>query len=210
MSIFAGILADGSLQPPILYGISARQLFPALNPEQYLEKLFQTRVQIIQWREKDLPRELNLPLIRRGAELGRQTGKLFVVNTLISDAWNALADGAHLTGRQDETQALATIPDRSRRFVIGKSVHSSSEARNADTAGVDYLLLAPILPTLSKRSSNPTLGWEGLREICELVGCPVFALGGVTLEDAGRSIDSGAVGIAGISWLASEIEQLTS
>lgn len=207
LSIFAGTLARGRFVPPVLYGISSRTLFPQFTPEEYLEKLFQTQAQIIQWREKDLSPESNLPLIQRGVELGRETGKLFVVNTFFDLAWKAGADGVHLTGQQDEVQTLEGISRKRSRFLVGKSVHSLSEALKADEAGVDYLLLAPVQSPLSKVSASPALGWQGLREICDKVSCPVFALGGITLEAEKRCIECGAVGVAGISWMAGQIDR---
>lgn len=95
--------------------------------------------------------------------------------------------GLHLPG----TEAVA--PWR-RRFagILGKSCHNRAEANHALAEGADYVLLSPIFsPTSKPEDRRPPLGLEVLRK-----GRGIYALGGITPENAGRCIDAGASGVA--------------
>ena len=43
------------------------------------------------------------------------------------------------------------------------------------------------------------LGWENMASLIEQVNIPVFALGGLRLDDIDRVVNAGGQGIAGIS-----------
>ena len=73
------------------------------------------------------------------------------------------------------------------------------EARAAQLAGADFAVAAPVFDPLSKPAYRRPLGIEVLRRICLAVKLPVFALGGVTWQNAAECIAANAAGIAGIS-----------
>jgi thiamine-phosphate diphosphorylase len=177
---FNDILGKHNLQSPILYGISNRRAFPNLEPLSYLEVLFQTRADIVQWREKDLPAEQNRIFVQRGVRLASETGKLFFVNSLLEVALEEDADGAHLTSSQDVGEARR-VRDcfGAGQSLLGKSVHTLPEAERAEVEGVDYILLGPIFDPLSKRSDRLPLGRKTLQETVETLSIPVIAIGGI-------------------------------
>jgi 8-oxo-dGTP diphosphatase len=63
---------------------------------------------------------------------------------------------------------------------------------------VDFVVLAPILPTSTHPDATP-LGWEQMTALIEQVNIPVFALGGLNLQDVDQILHAGGQGIAGIS-----------
>ena len=193
----------------MLYGITDRRSFSFLSPEEYLELAFRTRASLLQLREKDL-REGELGrLLRHGVRLARRTGKLLLVNSATSLALAEQADGVHLTSRQSVSKAVQRRRESGRKdFLVGKSVHSVAEAVRAESEGVDYVLLSPIFPPISKQSHLPELGWSGLREAAQMLYIPVIALGGVDESTEPEIFSTSALGAAGISWLKREIEQL--
>ncbi|HXF95281.1 MAG TPA: thiamine phosphate synthase [Gemmatimonadales bacterium] len=79
---------------------------------------------------------------------------------------------------------------------IGMSVHDLDEARAAQAAGADYLLLGPVYATAT-HPDRPPLGPERLAEVAEL-GLPVIAIGGVTPREIPRLRAAGAYGVAAI------------
>ncbi len=209
MPTFNDILGKHNLQSPILYGISNRRAFPNLEPLSYLELLFRTPADIVQWREKDLPAELNRSFVQRGVRLASETGKLFLVNSLLEMALEEEADGAHLTSSQDVGEARR-VRDRfgARQSLLGKSVHTLSEAVMAEAEGVDYLLLGPIFDPLSKRSDRMPLGCLALQEAVQTLSIPVIAIGGIDESNFEEVFKTGASGAAGITWMHREVERL--
>lgn len=192
------------------YGITQRRLLPELDLDRYLELAFRTSADIVQWREKDLPVEVNRSLLGQGRKLARQTGRRLVVNGDVQLALELGLDGVHLTSTQNAATVLKALP-RPRTLWVGQSVHSCAEALTAAQAGVDYLLAAPVFAPISKQSDGPCLGLAGLNDICRVARIPVIALGGITPAHWDRlSAIPGVIGIAGISWFTEELRALAA
>lgn len=105
------------------------------------------------------------------------------------------ADGIHLSSAK--LLACHTRPlDQSK--VVGASCHTLEELRHAEFIGVDFVTLSPVLPTTS-HPGQAHLGWEQFRTWACSVKLPVFALGGVDLQNLQQAIAHGAVGIAAIT-----------
>jgi thiamine-phosphate pyrophosphorylase len=83
--------------------------------------------------------------------------------------------------------------------LIGISVNTLEQAKAAESGGADYLGVGPVYFTSSKDKLPTILGLEGLRSFGEKVQIPILAIGGITAENAGDVISSGADGIAVIS-----------
>ena len=76
---------------------------------------------------------------------------------------------------------------------IGVSVRSMAEAKIAANGGADFLVAGPVF-----RATG--LGLESLRNIVQL-GIPVFAIGGIGVEQIGPVRQAGAWGVAAVSAL---------
>jgi thiamine-phosphate pyrophosphorylase len=70
------------------------------------------------------------------------------------------------------------IPDN---FLLGCSVHSPEEAREAEQLGAAYLFAGHVYATDCKKGLPPR-GPGFLREVCESVSIPVYAIGGMRIE----------------------------
>lgn len=84
--------------------------------------------------------------------------------------------------------------------VEGVSVHSLDEAKTAERLGADYLIAGHIFPTECKKDLPPK-GLDFLSLICSKVKIPVYAIGGITPENAGSCVAAGASGICVMSSL---------
>lgn len=72
--------------------------------------------------------------------------------------------------------------DGKRNFnLIGASIHSVEEAKKAEKLGASYLTAGHIYETGCKPDLAPR-GLEFLREVCQSVDIPVYAIGGIHLE----------------------------
>ena len=107
------------------------------------------------------------------------------------------ADGVHL-GQGDLPLDLARKimgPDK----LIGISTHNPDQVREATAGKPDYLGFGPIFKPGSKQDHDPVVGLEGLRAMRRLTSMPVFAIGGIQIEQAGEVMRAGANGVAVIS-----------
>ena len=77
------------------------------------------------------------------------------------------------------------------------SAHSREELRVAERIGVDYAVVGQVRPSTS-HPGRPGLGWAGLAELLAATPLPVYAIGGLGIDDVAAARDHGAVGVAGI------------
>jgi len=126
-----------------------------------------------------------------------KAGVLFIVNDRCDLALAVDADGVHL-GQGDLPLDLARRvmgPDK----LIGISTHNLDQVRDATAGKPDYLGFGPIFTPGSKQDHDPVVGLEGLRAMRRLTSLPVFAIGGIQIDQAGEVMRAGANGVAVIS-----------
>jgi thiamine-phosphate diphosphorylase len=126
-------------------------------------------------------------VVERGAGI-RELRVTFVVNDDLDAAVALRADGVHL-GQADFGAEVA----RRAGLLLGRSASTLEEALALEA---DYLGVGPVWRTPSKSDAAAPLGLSGLRSICEAVGVPVIAIGGVDASNAADCIRAGAVGVA--------------
>ena len=147
-------------------------------------------VRLIQVREKgmvaDALRDFAAEVVRRAHAAGARV----VLNGDSMLAREVGADGVQLTAAQ-----LMALDARPEFELVSASCHDREELEKAAALGLDFVVLSPVLPTLSHPGA-PTLGWEGFAALAAGMPMPVYALGGLAeknMEDAWRH---GAHGIA--------------
>jgi thiamine-phosphate pyrophosphorylase len=161
----------------------------------------------IQIREKDLSGKdcssLTREALQRAAKSSaRKTAPpRILVNDRLDVAISEGAAGVHL-GENGLPLAGAKrlVENRGNRkdFLMGISCHSLEAATAATSGGADYLFYGPIFVTPSKAAFGAPQGLEELAQICRSVSIPIFAIGGITLENAADCLAAGASGIAAI------------
>ncbi|MDQ3285335.1 MAG: thiamine phosphate synthase [Actinomycetota bacterium] len=151
-------------------------------------------VDIVQLRDKRASREELLPLALELKEICERADALFTVNDDVELARLSGAHGVHL-GQEDEPTANARGV-LGPGIMVGRSVSSVEEAREAVRAGADYLGVGTIYATPTKpeeEAAGPAL----VREISGAeIPVPWFAIGGITLETAREMAEAGAPGFA--------------
>lgn len=151
---------------------------------------FAAGLDYLQIREKHLTSGELFRLASAAAALARN-GKL-LVNDRLDVALASNAGGVHLPAGRPPAASLRGLTPKG--FLIGVSCHSAEEVERAAREGADFAVLGPVFPSPGK--SDP-LGLPPL-EAAARSAIPVFALGGVTLENARLCLQAGARGIAGI------------
>lgn len=147
-------------------------------------------VDYIQIREKDLPTRSLLELARTAVSLTKNTRTAILVNGRADIALAAGARGVHLPGN-------SLRPSVVRKLVsfVSVSTHSLEDVERAARENADLVLFGPVFSSPGKGSG---VGLDELARVCRSTNLPVFALGGVTYENAPECVQAGASGIAGI------------
>ena len=140
---------------------------------------------LIQLREKDLA---DAELRALAAQLRDALGGAPIVINDCPQLARELGLGLHLPA------ASASAVERPP--LLGRSVHSSAEARRAIRDDVDYAVVGTIFPTGSK-PGHAGDGLAHLRALAEqLSPIPAYAIGGIDAENAAAAIAAGAHGVA--------------
>jgi thiamine-phosphate pyrophosphorylase len=146
-------------------------------------------VDYIQVREKDLEAKALYELVSRVRDAAAGTVTKVLVNDRVDVAVAAGIDGAHLPGNGLPANRVRGLV----RF-LGCSVHSIEEAIRAERAQADFVVFGPVFQSPGKIP----LGVDALRQVVEAVHLPVLAIGGITHDNEGTVLKTGAAGIAAI------------
>ena len=155
-------------------------------------------VEMIQIRAKQLSARALAELVR--SALVNAAESKILVNTRADIALACGAHGVHLPAASMSPADVRRISPAG--FLIGVSCHTIDELRAAEREGADFAVYGPLFPSVTKALTP--IGLDAFREAASSVRFPVYALGGVTRENAGACIQAGAAGIAGISLFAQE------
>ena len=159
----------------------------------------QQGVRLIQLRARDLTDVDYLALAKQVIAVQEQ-GAAVLLNTSLENFKQTNAVGIHLN-----SQRLMQIQRRpvSLDKLLSASVHNEQELRQAKTIDVDMILVSPVLPTHSHPDAA-AIGWQRFADLVAKANCPVYALGGMHIDDIATAQIHGGRGIAGISsfWTA--------
>jgi thiamine-phosphate pyrophosphorylase len=109
------------------------------------------------------------------------------------------ADGVHLGLKDWSITDARTLLGHSK--IIGGTANTLEDVLQRVEENCDYIGLGPFQFTTTKEKLSPILGLEGYRHICsELkkrkISTPIYAIGGITLEDVNGIMETGVHGIA--------------
>jgi len=183
---------------PILTGLGLSPIYAITNLKELGESLFFERLKtalgnglmMIQVRENQLsPQGLRL-FSEYVIELAAPYEAKVFINSDIDTAQQLGATGVHLS-----SQKLMQLQTKPEGLLCGASCHNLSELSRAADLGLDYVMLSPVQATLSHLDAQP-LGWAAFNQFVSGYSLPVFALGGMQMEDLHTARQNGAHGIA--------------
>ena len=178
----------------LLYAVTDRTWSGEQTLYEQVEAALKGGVTCVQLREKELDEAAFLQEAKDICALCRRYHIPFIVNDNVDIAVACGADGIHV-GQEDMVagEVRRRVGDA---MILGVSVHTVDEARQAVHDGADYLGLGAVFPTSTKADADQMTS-ETLRDICSAVDVPIVAIGGINRDNllslAGSGVDGAAL-----------------
>lgn len=157
-----------------------------------IERICSKGPQAVLIREKDLSGEEYARLAGKAGEICRKYHIPCVYHTYLEEARQSGTKNIHLPlpmlREYAENFALSEFES------VGVSVHSVEEAKEAVRLGASVLTAGHVYATDCKKGLAPR-GLSFLREVCQSVELPVYAIGGIHTDEQVREVmECGAAG----------------
>ena len=185
----------------LLYAVTDRAWVGRQTLLEQIEDALRGGVTLVQLREKDLPQPDFIREAAQATALCHRYGIPLIVNDSLEVALESGADGVHV-GIED--QPVAEIRRRvGKDWIIGATAKTVEQARAAQAAGADYLGVAAVFPSPTKKNAI-RITTQQLREICSSVAIPCVAIGGISRENLPTLAGGGMAGFALVSAIFSQ------
>ncbi|MGR9052589.1 MAG: Nudix family hydrolase [Gammaproteobacteria bacterium] len=158
-----------------------------------LKHILAQGIKLVQARLKNTPSAKAAEFIELARRQCRAAGAELLINSSVAGAQTLAADGLHLTSRD-----LSMLTERPKvAGWLAASCHNIEELHKARRLGLDFVVLAPVLPTTTHPGAK-TLGWAQFSELAAQAGMPVYAMGGLAKDDLDKVQRAGGHGVSGI------------
>lgn len=153
----------------------------------------------IQLRFKNKPHNQVLTLAEQVKTLTEQYNSTLIINDSIDIANYVNADGVHL-GLQDADISLARSILGSDK-IIGGTANTFQHIKQRVAEKCNYIGLGPFRYTETKQNLSPILGLAGYHSIMSQISTeestiPIYAIGGIQLDDIDAILNTGIYGVA--------------
>ena len=172
-------------------------------------QLVQGGVDILQLRAKEHSKLEIVRCAQAMLPLTKAAGIPLIINDHPDLLREVDAEGCHV-GQEDFSVAEAR--DLAGRIcIVGRSTHSTEQARAAQRERADYIGFGPLFPTATKPLAKE-IGLSEIRTLHEEVQLPIFVIGGVKLRNLGEIIHAGARRVCMVSdlLLATDVAKQTA
>lgn len=189
-----------ALQNARLYGICDLGYLKLEEAVTASRKLLSGGCGILQLRAKGHEPEGLRGLANELRELCVEFSVPFIINDHLSLAQDCRAHGLHLG--QDDGSLSEARAQLGPEVIMGRSTHSSEQARQALAEGADYIGFGPLFPTPTKKG-RPGIGLDHIGEMQREVGSkiPAFCIGGIKPANLRAVKEAGAQRIVVVSHL---------
>ncbi len=153
---------------------------------------------IVILREKDMSEEEYIDLSHKVIDICNKSDTLCILHYFKNAAIRIGHRAIHMPLAAFEAM---TEKEKLNFDVIGVSIHSVTDALNAEKKGASYVTAGHVFVTDCKKGLEPR-GLKFLSEVCAAVKIPVYAIGGIEDKNAGLCIEAGASGVCMMSgWM---------
>lgn len=181
---------------PKIYPILDSSFLPAEGREEFLRKLGMSLtdagVTLLEYRNKSGA----LPELLADAQILREAMPAGKVKLILDDRPDLIDqigfDGVHVdSGDMSPTEARKLLgPDK----IVGTFGGSEALLPGILSVPADYFSIGPVYPTVTKQTSTPPIGLDGIRRLRAEAGpsATLVAVGGITLARAASALEAGA------------------
>ena len=179
-----------ALELPEVYGITQAMALGMDVFKRRLETALANGLRLIQVREKGMTADALRRFATLVVTLAHRHGARVLINGDTQLARATGADGVHLTSAQ-----LLSLTQRPDCAWVAASCHSRADIETAARLGVDFVVAGPVAATPTHPGAS-CMGWDGFARCVTDTAIPVYALGGLRLDDLSMARQSGAHGVA--------------
>jgi len=184
-----------------LYLVTDQGLSKGRSHEYIVEEAVKGGVTIVQLREKDISSRDFFKLAKSLKSLLKPLNIPLIINDRLDIALAIDADGLHIGQSDLPYPVVRKLLGKEK--IIGLSVETIEQAREANNLDVDYIGLSPVFSTDTKLDINTPLELSGIKQIAGFTKHKTVAIGGINSLNAESVITSGADGIAVVSAIVS-------
>ncbi len=161
--------------------------------------VLQEGIRFIQLRMKGVANDKVLEVAKHIRPICDKHCAILTIDDKIELLESKLFDGVHL-GKNDMPIKQAKQITKN-KYLLGATCNTIFDVENAIKDGADYLGIGPYKYTTTKQNLAPILGLEGYKNIIEYMrnknlNIPIYAIGGITLEDLQQLKNIGIHGVA--------------
>lgn len=179
-----------ALNLPRIYAITNLQEMGEEHFFSALKAALDNGLRMLQIRENQLTADAFQSFAEKVVATASPYGAKIFINSDIALAKTLHVAGVHFTSAQ-----LMNLEAKPEGLLCGAACHHLAELAQAAELGLDYVTLSPVNPTQSHPDAN-TLGWNQFADWIQDYPIPVYALGGMRLDDLATARTYGAHGIA--------------
>lgn len=160
-----------------------------------IKEISKSNLKYLILREKDLEYKELLIMAKNVQSILKDSNIKLIINSNVEVAEEVNAYGIQLSFKD-------FCENKGKNFngIKGVSVHSLSEAIEAEKRGANYIIYGHVFNTDCKKGLKPR-GLIEFKEICNKVNIPVYAIGGINKENYKSVLEAGADGVAVMSSL---------
>jgi 8-oxo-dGTP diphosphatase len=151
---------------------------------------------IIQLRSHDLGLLDYIKLAKQCADICRRCSVKLILNREVGAIHELLAAGVHLTSDKLLNTTMRPLDEN---YLVGASCHNLEEIVHANSLRLDYIFIGPVVEK-NNNSSCVKLNWDGFSNLSIKSLIPVYAIGGLGVDDLNISTRHGGQGVAAIRY----------
>jgi len=178
------------MKVPDFFGFYAILTNPLHGYEYVTELMVSFKVPFVQLRMKDESENDVALMAKKLRRITERTCTKFIINDYPHIARDCGADGVHIgQGDQPYNEVRELVgPD----MIIGISTHSPLQTKAACELYPDYIGVGPVFATPTKKTPDPVIGIDGMREMLAAATVPAVVIGGINLNNLPEVLSAGA------------------